>query len=116
FCAWVAYPQNKVQSDLNNDRATAAPTYIKDYGLRKYVYLSKNLPHSENAQWKLVCQMPYNCHFQPWIRLKAERGKVITLKSSNPLVLYLTKAEEYTTRPGEQAYEAKNWVSGEGAI
>lgn len=89
---------------------------IKDYGLKEYIYLSKALPHSENKPWKLVCQMPYNCHFQPWIKLKSTEGKIISLNSSNPLVLYLTKTETYTTISGEQAYEATNWISGEGAI
>jgi len=89
---------------------------MKDYGLKEYIYLSKDLPHSENTPWKLVCQMPYNCHFQPWIQLEGPEGKVIRLNSSNPLVLYLTKTEEYTTISGEQTYEAKNWISGEGAI
>ena len=61
--------------------------------------------------------MPYNCHFQPWIEVEAEAGKVIRFNSSNPLVLYLTKTETYTTRRRRlRSYEAKNWVSGEGAI
>jgi hypothetical protein len=89
---------------------------IKDYGLKEYVYLSKDLPHVENKPWKLVCQMPYNCQFQPWIQLKSEEGKTISLNSSNPLVLYLTKTENVITRQGVAMYEAKNWVSGEGAI
>ncbi|OYV03764.1 MAG: hypothetical protein CFE26_20435, partial [Verrucomicrobiales bacterium VVV1] len=36
---------------------------IKDYGLKDYVRVSKDLPHAENEPWKLVCTMPYNCHF-----------------------------------------------------
>ena len=89
---------------------------IKDYGLKDYVRVSKDLPHVENAPWKLVCTMPYNCHFQPWIEIEAEAGQVISFNSTNPLVLYLTKTETYTTKPGEQVAEAQNWVSGEGAI
>lgn len=96
----------------------APPTHppMKDYGLKEYLYLSKDLPHSENKSWKLVCQMPYNCHFQPWIHMEAPEGKVISLNSSNPLSLYLTKTEQCTTKSGDQAYEAKNWVSGEAAM
>ena len=89
---------------------------IKDYGLKDYVRVSKDLPHAENQPWKLVCTLPYNCHFQPWIELEAEAGKEIRFNSSNPLVLYLTQTETYTTSAGTQEYEAKNWVSGEGAI
>ena len=89
---------------------------MKDYGLKEYIYLSKDLPHSEKKEWRLVCHIPYNCHFQPWIQVEGPEGKKIALNSSNPLVLYLTDTEKYITRAGDQAYEAKNWISGEGAI
>jgi len=93
-----------------------ASTGLKDYGLKDYAGLSKDLPHAENKSWKLVCRMPYNCHFQPWIRLEAPAGRVIRFNSSNPLVLYLTPTETAATISGEQTHEAKNWISGEGAI
>jgi hypothetical protein len=89
---------------------------IKDYGLKPYLHLSKDLPHVETNEWKLVCTMPYNCQFQAWIQLDSPKDKVIKFNSSNPLVLYLTKTETYTTEEGEQTAEAKNWISGEGAI
>ena len=89
---------------------------IKDYGLKEYVRLSKDLPHAEDRPWRLVCTMPYNCHFQPSITVEAAAGKVISFNSSNPLVLYLTPTETCTTQEGEHTYEAANWVSGEGAI
>ena len=89
---------------------------IKDYGQKDYIRVSKDLPHAESKPWRLVCTMPYNCHFQPWIEVEAEAGQVINFNSSNPLVLYLTKTESYTTRAGVQDYEAKHWVSGEGTI
>jgi hypothetical protein len=89
---------------------------IKDYGLKEYVRLSKDLPHAEDRSWKLVCTLPYNCHFQPSITVEAPAGKVISFNSSNPLVLYLTPTETCTTQEGEHTYEAANWVSGEGAI
>jgi hypothetical protein len=89
---------------------------IKDYGLKDYVRLSKDLPHAESKPWKLVCTMPYNCHFQPWIEVESPAGKELRFNSSNPLVLYLTPTETATTLAGTPVYEAKNWVSGEGAI
>ena len=89
---------------------------IKDYGQKEYLRVSKDLPHVEDAPWRLVCTMPYNCHFQPSIKVEAEAGKVIAFNSTNPLVLYLTKTESVTTGAGIQDYEAKDWVSGEGAI
>ena len=48
-------------------KAQAGQSRIKDFGLKEYVRTSKDLPHSENAPWKLVCTLPYNAHFQPWI-------------------------------------------------
>ncbi len=96
--------------------ATPASADIKDYGLKEYIHLSKDLPHVESTPWKLVCTMPYNCHFQPWIEVESEPGQVIRFDSSNPLVAYLTPTETCTTTAGDQIHEAKNWVSGEGAI
>ena len=89
---------------------------IKDFGLKDYISISKDLPHYENKSWNLVCQMPYNCHFQPWIQVQGAAGQVIQLNSSNPLVRYLTKTETFTTKSDNQSYEAKNWISGEGAL
>jgi hypothetical protein len=91
-------------------------SFIKDYGLKSYLRLSKTLPHKEDKPWRLVCTMPYNCHFQPSIELESEPGRVIALNSTNPLVQYLTPTESYVTKAGKQKYEAENWVSGEGAI
>ena len=89
---------------------------IKDYGLKQYVSLNKTLPYSDTVPWKLVGKLPYNCHFQPWIEVENAEGKTIHLNSSNPLVLYLTKTESFVANKGTEIYEAKNWVSGEGAI
>ncbi len=89
---------------------------IKDYGVKEYVRTSKDLPHSEQNPWKLVCTMPYNCQFQPSIDLVAPAGLEIRYNSSNPLVLLLTPTETFKTSGGYQNHEAKNWVSGEGAI
>ena len=94
----------------------ATHPHIKDYGLKNYRSLSKRLPHTENQAWNLVCQMPYNCHFQPWIELESPGGDTIHFNSSNPLVLYLTKTEKITTQAGKTSYEAQNWISGEGAV
>ena len=89
---------------------------IKDYGVKEYVRVSKDLPHSEQNPWKLVCTIPYNCHFQPSIELEAPAGQEISYNSTNPLVLFLTPTETFKASGGNQHHEAKNWVSGEGAI
>lgn len=108
---------NRNAVSVQNQVVTDNPVNgIKDYGLKEYARLSKDLPHSENQPWKLVGTMPYNCHFQPWIEIEAPAGKVIRFNSSNPLVLYLTPTETWTTQSGSQNFEAKNWISGEGAV
>jgi alpha-L-rhamnosidase len=89
---------------------------IKDYGTKEYVRTSKDLPHSEENPWKLVCTLPYNCQFQPSIEFDALAGQEISYNSTNPLVLFLTPTETLKTSGGHQQHEAKNWVSGEGAI
>ncbi len=103
FLALVCLPQRGVAG-------------IRDYGLKPYVRVSRDLPHVENQPWKLVCELPRNSHFQPWIEVTAEAGKELRFNSSNPLVLYLTETESCPTTAGRHSYEAKNWVSGEGAI
>lgn len=89
---------------------------IRDYGLKEYIRVSRDLPHAEPKAWKLVCAMPYNCHFQPSIEVEAPAGQEIRFNSSNPLVLYLVPTETVTTREGVHTYEATKWVSGEGAV
>ena len=92
------------------------PHGIRDYGLKSYLRLSKDLPHVENKSWKLIAKLPYNCQFQPSLVATGPAGQAIQFNSSNPLVQYLTPTEQVTTTGGSQVYEAKNWVSGEGAI
>ncbi len=96
--------------------AERADSVIRDFGLKSYVRISKDLPHSEDQPWKLVCTMPYNCQFQPWIAVDARAGETLQFNSTNPLVLYLTPTETCSTIAGAHEYEAAHWISGEGAI
>ena len=90
---------------------------IKDYGLKEYVYTSKDLPHSETNAWTLVCQLPYNAQFTPWIQVKTDSaGQVIVCDSSNPLARCREAPQRYTTVSGDQSYEAPKWINGEGAL
>jgi hypothetical protein len=97
--------------------AIAAPSEnLHDYGLKAYVYTSKDLPHSEAKPWKLVCQLPYNAQYTAWIQVKADAaGKMIEFDSTNPLVRSRQKVQTVTTVEGEQEFEVPAWVSGEGA-
>lgn len=92
-----------------------AKIVLRDYGLRDYVRVSHDLPHREDQPWKLICALPYNCQFQPWLQVDAPPGLVLRVNSTNPLVLYLTKTESQATLAGQSEYEARKWVSGEGA-
>ena len=89
---------------------------IRDYGLKNYVRVSKDLPHREVYPWKLVCKLPYNCQFQPWIELETKTTATVEFNSTNPLVRYLTPTESHQIGPASHRYEAEKWVSGEGAI
>lgn len=100
---------NKVDQSMN-------ASYIKDYGLKSYPRISERLPKRDSKEWKLVCSLPYNCQFQPWIEVEAKAGEIIAFNSTNPLVLYLTPTETCRTLEGMHSYEAKNWISGEGAV
>ena len=89
---------------------------LKDYGLKDYVYTSKDLPLSKDAPWTLICRLPYNAQFKMWIRLRSDdAGKVVKFDSTNPLTYCRQKEQSYTTVKGEQEYEMPEWISGEGA-
>jgi hypothetical protein len=94
-------------------RADLSGGHIRDHGLKPYARTSKDLPHGEDKDWKLVCIMPHNSQFQQWIRFDGPSGKVIGCHSSNPLA---TSVHHVTSTGGEQIAETPNWVSGEGAI
>ena len=121
WCVWLGLsfavpPVVYAQVPVSAPSAAENFPLIKDYGLKKYIRLSKDLPHAENAPWKLVCELPYNCHFQPWIEVESPTNAEIRFDSSNPLVHYLVRTETCQTEAGKHTYEAKKWVSGEGAI
>jgi alpha-L-rhamnosidase len=94
----------------------AAPA-LKDYGLKEYVYTSKDLPRVEANTWRLVCQLPYNAQFTAWIEYSADAaGKVVGVDSSNPLVRSQQQEQKFPTVAGVNTWEMPGWVSGEGAI
>ncbi len=101
------------QNEVSN---TIVHRPLKDYGLKEYVNVTKTLPHSEDQEWRLVCKLPYNAQFQPWIEVEAPAGKTILFDSTNPLVAANQDTQHYTTKPGVQCYETPKWISGEGAI
>lgn len=115
---------------------------VKDYGLKDYVYTSKDLPHAEDKPWKLVCRLPYNMQFTCWIKLDSDfeaklsdqaryaswdgamKNGYIEMESSNPTAAFTRMhgherkprpRHRYRTLKGEQTYEEPQWGKGTGA-
>ncbi len=90
---------------------------LKDFGLKDFVYKSKDLPRVETNTWRLVCRLPYNAQFTAWIQCVADTtGKVVRVDSSNPLVRSQQAEQKFSTVQGINTYEMPGWVSGEGVI
>jgi hypothetical protein len=58
--ALSAYSEDTSPVELQKQNSPKAHSMIIDYGLKDYIRVSKDMPQSENKQWKLVCTMPYN--------------------------------------------------------
>lgn len=82
----------------------------KDYGLKSYESISY---HGDTV----ICSLPYNCQFTPWLEIESEAGKQISMFSDH---LIVTDARcvsaEYVTSNGRQQYESLGWMNGEKAI
>ena len=79
----------------------------KDYGLKEYVKVEKK------ADSLFVAYLPYNAQVTPFIKLKAEAGKMIDIRTDDycgggvPNVY-----TEYVTKGGIQEFEAWGWMNG----
>ena len=112
----TVYSQGK-KNGISKDEMLSSPNLpIKDFGLKDYIYLSKELPYRADSAWTLVCQLPYNSQFQPWIEVESPGGQVISLHSTNPMASWQQKVQTYTTTRGISSFEVPGWVSGEGAL
>ena len=80
---------------------------FKDYGLKPYV---RQEVHGDT----LICELPYNCQFTPYLKIGAPAGKRVRM-FSDIYVLFdptTTIYGEYITRNGVQEYEQQNWING----
>jgi hypothetical protein len=93
-----------------------ADAAVKDYGVKDYISMTKVLPCTTTTATNIVCQLPYNAQFQPWLQVDAPAGKVISVNSTDPLVVYQQPVQKYTTMAGIQTFEAPGWINGQGAI
>lgn len=79
----------------------------KNHGLRDY----QSVRRSGDT---LICTLPYNAQFSPYMELSAPEGKTIRLVTDHDFV---TGAKciggEYVTREGAQSYEHLPWLSGQ---
>lgn len=83
----------------------------RDYGVKPY-------PSQRREGNKIICTLPYNCHFTPVLHVKTTAGKTIDVRTD----CYHTGGgeinvhAEYVTRDGEQTYESLGWMNGHEAI
>lgn len=80
--------------------------FWKDYGLKKYERI-------ERCGDTIKAYLPYNAQITPYIRLRAEKGRVIRIETDNyrggsaPNVF-----AEYKTVEGDQNFECLGWMNG----
>ncbi len=95
-------------SDWNRFVTREIPQW-KDYGVKPYA--------SQRREGNvIVCSLPYNCQMAPVMKVKAEAGKTIDIRTDD----YATPASskevnvfaQYITRDGEQEYENPGWMNG----
>lgn len=79
----------------------------KDCGFREYV-------RTEMKGDTLVCHLPYNCQFTPYVKLRSDRpGQVLDIRTDVHMIgdSYTVRCE-YVTREGVQEYENYGWMNG----
>ena len=110
YSTWQhAVEVSPTDADWNNFISRPIPMW-KDYGLKNYTTV-------ERDGNRLVCSLPYNAQVTPYIRLKANAGTEIDIRTDNyfcggtPNVCAL-----YITRDGEQEYESPGWLNGHKVI
>lgn len=88
---------------------------FKDWGVREYVSLTEEqLP---DGGLKVTCQLPYNLHATPCLKVDAPAGLTIDMRTDD----YMGGSEynvraEYVTKEGVQEYESLGWMNGHKMI
>lgn len=85
---------------------------FKNYGLKDY------FPKHTSCNGDTVyCNLPYNCHVTPYLKVKATAGKTIGLLTDNYRGGNANNVRaEYITRDGVQEYESLGWMNGHQMI
>ena len=80
----------------------------KDFGLKSFVNQTRRGD-------TIICELPYNAQFTPYIKLNAKEGQKITLATDNYFWFNgstdILRAE-YITSQGIQEYESLGWLNG----
>ena len=81
---------------------------FKNYGISDYTNIRKSAKGDT-----LFCRLPYNCHITPFLKVKAQEGKMIKIQMDNYFGGSAPNVRaEYITRDGEQEYESYGWMNG----
>jgi len=85
---------------------------FKDYGLK--AYLNQQTTASGNAGCDtIICNLPYNAHITPYLKVEASEGQKIVMFTDNYLMPGdKTIRAEYITKKGIQEYESLGWMNG----
>ena len=88
---------------------------FKDWGLHDYVAITEE-PQKDGGL-KVVCDLPYNLHATPYLKVEAPAGLTIDMRTDD----YMGGSEynvrgEYVTREGVQEYESLGWMNGHHMI
>lgn len=89
---------------------------FKDYGLKDYVNSGDFEGFTTTEDTVIKMKLPYNAQVSPYLKISADRGKRISIKSDTyDDLLYDTKSvmAVYYTKDGEQEYESLGWINGE---
>lgn len=98
------YPWNQLQ-------ARPIPQW-KDGGLQPYAKMP-SLPFVSTGD-TVVCDLPYNAHVTPYLKIEAEKGQKVVMATDNYL-FYGPETNiraEYITKQGVQEYESYGWMNG----
>ena len=87
--------------------------FLKDYGLRDYENSAdyENYTVKKLFGEKITVDIPYNAQLTPYLKIIAPEGKKIRITTENTLIGAVSTT--YTTKEGEQEFEAPGWFNGE---
>lgn len=89
---------------------------FRDYGLKDYENSAEFEGFTTTEDITLEMKLPYNAQVTPYLKISADKGKRISIKSDTYNdALYETKSvmSVYYTKDGEQEYEGLGWINGE---